>query len=307
MPLDMRLLKQLCEIPGTSGDERQVRDFILNYIRKHQKNWASKPVVLAGDDFQNCILLKFGTPRTAIFAHMDTVGFTVRYSNQLLPVGSPEAESGTVLVGQDARGPIVCTLEIDPDRHASYRFNRTIERGTPLSYQVHFRRKGQFIESAYLDDRLGVYNALQVAAKMNHGVIALSCWEEHRGGSVPYLIKYMHEQWGIQQALVSDITWSTDGVHPGKGVVISVRDRNIPRRGFVQKVIDIAWRQRIKFQLEVEGTGSSDGGELQLSPYPVDWCFVGAPQEHPHTPHERVHKADIDQMEAIYHALMAEL
>ncbi|MEJ0054909.1 MAG: hypothetical protein WDN75_04240 [Bacteroidota bacterium] len=66
---------------------------------------------------------------------MDTVGFTVRYFNQLLSVGSPDAEIGTRLVGHDSHGPIECELDFDKDEHALYKFGRPIERGTPLSYK----------------------------------------------------------------------------------------------------------------------------------------------------------------------------
>ena len=124
---------------------------------------------------------------------------------------------------------------------------------------------------------------------------------------MPYLAKYMYENWGVRQALISDITWVTDGVMHGQGVAISLRDRNVPRRSYVQKVVAIAEASGIDYQLEVEGAGSSDGRELQLSPYPFDWCFVGAPEDHVHSPDERVHKHDIDCMIALYSRLMEAL
>ncbi|MGC3989467.1 MAG: M20/M25/M40 family metallo-hydrolase [Chthoniobacteraceae bacterium] len=303
----MKLLQQLCSIPGTSGHESKMTEFLLQYIQKEKKKWKSKPEVYHGDGFQDCIVLKFGKPRTAIFAHMDTIGFTVRYFNQLLPVGSPDAEIGARLVGEDSQGPIECTLDFDKDNHALYKFGRPIERGTPLSYKIDFRDSKNFIESPYLDDRLGVYVALKVAETMKDGVIAFTCWEEHGGGSVPYIADFIFKKWGVKQALISDITWITDGVEHGKGVAISLRDRNIPRRSFIDKIIDIAAKHDVPYQLEVEGAGSSDGGELQRSPYPFDWCFVGAPELHPHSPNEKVHKKDIESMISLYQHAMKEL
>ena len=303
----MKLLKQLCEVHAPSGEERRMTEFLLNYIRKEKKNWKVEPDIYHGDMFQDCIVLKFGKPRTAIFAHIDSVGFTVRYFNQLLPIGSPDAPMGTKLVGQDSLGEIECELEYDKEDHAFYKFGRQIDRGTSLTYKVNFRETKTHVESAYLDNRLGVYNALKVAEKLKDGVVVFSCWEEHGGGSVPYLAKFIHEKWGVRQALVSDITWVSDGVDHGKGVVISMRDRNLPRRSFVDKIIDIATKRNIDFQLEVEGVGSSDGRELQLSPYPFDWCFVGAPEYKAHTPDEKVYKHDIDCMIALYRHLMKDL
>ena len=108
-------------------------------------------------------------------------------------------------------------------------------------------------------------------------------------------------------ALISDITWVSDGVEHGKGVVISLRDKNIPRRSFVNKIIAIAQKNKIDYQLEVEGSGSSDGGELQRGHLPFDWCFVGAPEQEAHSPHEKVHKKDIEWMIRFYQSAMAEL
>ncbi|AYB30227.1 M20/M25/M40 family metallo-hydrolase [Chryseolinea soli] len=303
----MKLLKQLCEIHAPSGNEVGMTKFLLSYIAKEKKKWKVKPEVFSGDEFQDCILLKFGEPRTAIFAHIDSIGFTVRYFNQLLPIGSPDAEMGTRLVGEDSHGPIECELEFDKDNHAFYKFGRQIDRGTDLTYKINFRETKEFIQSPYLDNRLGVYNALKVAETLKDGVIVFSCWEEHGGGSVPYLAKFMYENWNVSQALVSDITWVSDGVEHGKGVAISMRDRNLPRRSFVDRIIAIAKKRKIDHQLEVEGMGSSDGRELQTSPYPIDWCFVGAPEKDAHSPHEKVHKHDIDTMIKLYTVLMKDL
>jgi putative aminopeptidase FrvX len=303
----MKLLKELCSIHAPSGEEYRMTEFLLNYIGKVKRTWKVQPEIFHGNGLQDCIVLKFGSPRTAIFAHMDTTGFTVRYGNQLLPIGSPDAETGTPLVGADSFGPIECTLEYDHDDHALYKFPRAIERGTTLTYQVHFHESKTFIESAYLDNRLGVYASLKVAEQLQDGIIAFSCWEEHGGGSVPYLAKFIFERWNVTQALIADITWITDGVSPMKGVAISMRDRNIPRRSYVNRIIEVARKRNVSFQLEVEGVGSSDGRELQLSSYPFDWCFVGAPQHHPHSPKEKVYKQDIQSMIDLYQWLMTDL
>ena len=302
----MKLLKQLCEIAAPSGDEVAMKDFLLKYIGKEGKKWKVKPEIFK-DDLQDCLVLKFGKPRTAIFAHIDSIGFTVRYQNQLLPIGSPDADSGTLLIGKDSLGPIECEVEFDNDRHAFYKFPRQIDRGTTLTYKIDFRDTKQFIQSAYLDNRLGVYNALKVAESLKDGIIIFSCWEEHGGGSVPFLAKFIYEKWNINQALISDITWVSDGIYPGKGVAISMRDRNLPRRKYVDRIIAIAKKRKVDFQLEVEGAGSSDGRELQTSPYPFDWCFVGAPEHGAHTPDEKVHKHDIKTMIELYGWLMKDL
>jgi putative aminopeptidase FrvX len=304
---DWSLLKRLCEVPAPSGHEKPLSDFLLQWIKKEKKKWKVQPTIVVGEEFQDCIILKFGKPRTAIFAHMDSIGFTVRYFNQLLSIGSPDADMGTKLVGHDSLGPIECELEFDKEDHAFYKFGRPIDRGTCLTYKIDFRETKDYIETAYLDNRLGIYNALQVASTLKDGVIVFSCWEEHGGGSVGYLADYIYRKWKVRQALISDITWITEGVEHGKGVAISLRDKHIPRRSFVDKIIAIAGKNKIDYQLEVEGMGSSDGGEIQRSSNLFDWCFVGAPELNPHTPHEKVHKDDIRSMISLYQTLMKEL
>jgi len=86
-----------------------------------------------------------------------------------------------------------------------------------------------------------------------------------------------------------------------------MRDYSLPRKSFLNKIIDLANQSGIKFQLEVESTGGSDGGVLQKSDLPIDWCFIGAPEDNVHTPNEKVFKNDIIAMVDIYNFLMKKL
>jgi len=305
---NMQLLKQLCQIHAPSGNEKNMTDFLLNYIESHKVQWKVQPVIVNNEDFQDCILLVFGKPRTAVFAHMDSIGFTVRYGHQLVPIGGPATKTGYTLTGSDAEGEITCTLKYDEEEgELSYNYHREIERGTELVFKCDFRETDETVQSCYMDNRLGVWAALKLAETLENGIIAFSCWEEHGGGSVAYLAKYIYEHFHVRQALIADITWVTEGVQPGKGVVISMRDSLIPRRSYVQKIISIAKESGVDYQLEVEGAGGSDAKELQKAAYPWDWCFVGAPEDNVHTPDEIVNKKDIDSMVKLYQVLMEKL
>jgi putative aminopeptidase FrvX len=304
----MDLLKELCQIHAPSGNEVLMKEFILNYIKQQQQGWKVQPQVYADESLMDCIVLVFGKPRTAIFAHMDSIGFTVRYDNKLVPIGGPETKNGYTLVGKDAKGTVEATMVADEDGDIlCVDFERQIERGTELVFKADYRETEEYIQCCYLDNRLGVWNALKVAETLENGIICFSCWEEHGGGTVSILARFIYEKWGVRQALISDITWVTEGVKHGKGVAISMRDRSIPRRSFVNKIIDIAAQSDVPYQLEVEGFGGSDGKELQSSPYPFDWCFVGAPEDHVHSPDEKVHKKDIEAMWKLYEVLMQKL
>lgn len=296
----------MCAIHSPSGNEVAMKDFLLDYIKTEQKNWKHKPKVIHGKGFQDNIILVFGKPRTAIFAHTDSIGFTVRYGKQLVKIGGPQIIKGIELVGSDEKGKCEATLTIVKDK-LEYKAKRNFETGTELVFKANWREDKEYVQCCYMDNRLGCFNALKVAETLKDGVIVFSTWEEHGGGSVSYLQKYLVEHYNISQALISDISWISDGVFPAKGSVISMRDSMIPRRSYVNRIINIAKKHQLAYQLEVEGSGGSDAKELQMAENVWDWCFVGAAEQFVHTPDEKVHKKDIEGMIELYKALMKDL
>jgi putative aminopeptidase FrvX len=124
---------------------------------------------------------------------------------------------------------------------------------------------------------------------------------------VGFCAKFLLDRYAVRQALVCDITWVTEGVSHGKGVAISLRDSGVPRKSYTNRIVEIAKKSKIPFQLEVESAGGSDGTVLQRSSLPIDWCFIGAPEDGVHSPDEKVHKKDIEAMVGMYCKLMEEL
>lgn len=307
----MKLLKQLIEIRGASGDEATIKDFILQYVLENQEKWTVKPEIIHGKGFQDTLILVFGKPTTAIYAHTDTIGFSVAYDNQLYKIGGPRTNDNYALVGSDSQGEIETELMVIEDSHGGQSlrcvFPRTIDRGTNLTFKPNFREMDEYIQSPYLDNRLGVWNALKVAETLENGAIVFSTYEEHGGNSVGFTARYLWEKYGVSQALISDITWVTEGVVHGGGVAISMRDSGIPRKSYLNKIIQLANESGIKYQLEVESAGGSDGTMLQKTDLPIDWLFIGAPEDFVHSPDEKVFKYDIMCMVELYRFLMKKL
>jgi putative aminopeptidase FrvX len=307
----MKLLKELIEVRGASGDESRVRDFVIDYVKSNENKWTVQPEMFFGEGFQDTLILVFGQPRTAIFAHMDSIGFTVGYGKNLIKIGGPRTIDGMELVGSDSQGEIETELMViedhDGNRELQYVFEREIERGTILTFKPDFRETDDFIQSPYMDNRLGMWNALKVAETLENGAIVFSTYEEHGGNSVGFCGKFLQEKYGVNKALISDITWVTDGVPHGKGVAISMRDSSIPRRSFLNRIIELAKESTIQYQLEVESAGGSDGSALQKSDLAFDWCFIGAAEDNVHSPDELVAKYDIMCMVELYKYLMLHL
>ncbi len=309
------LLKEFCSTHAPSGEERAMRDVLLEKIETEKKNWRKEPRIHHGKGLQDCLILVFGEPRTAVFAHMDSVGFTVKNDQELVKIGGPKAESGYRLVGSDKHGEVECELQVEEEedekgrKHQTLKYDakRRIERGTSLTFKPNFREEEDHVQCCYMDDRMGVLNAFRVCETLENGAVVFSAWEEHGGGSVESLGRILYENYSVQRALISDITWATEDVHHGEGVAISMRDSGIPRRSFIEEVLEHAEESGIDHQLEVEGAGGSDGIALQRSPYPFDWCFIGAPESGVHSPDEKVHKGDAEAMTALYRYLMEKL
>lgn len=308
MASNYSLLKKLCGIAAPSGAESPMTEFLVDYVKKNKKKWKVIPKVLHGDKFHDSIILVFGKPKTAAFAHIDSIGFTVAYDNKLVPIGGPEADTGFELVGEDSKGKINTKIVADEkEQYLVCDFKRVIDRGTNLTFKCDFKDSEEYVQSCYLDNRLGVYTLLKVCETLENGAIVFSCYEEHGGGSVPYLIKYLYKKHKITQTLIADITWATAGIKLGEGVAISLRDSRIPRKKYLDKIVALTKHSGIKHQLEVESAGGSDGREIQNSPYPIDWCFIGAPEENVHSPNEKVHKKDIEAMINLYSYLLDKL
>jgi putative aminopeptidase FrvX len=83
-----------------------------------------------------------------------------------------------------------------------------------------------------------------------------------------------------------------------------MRDSGLPRRSFLKEILKHAADSGVKYQLEVESAGGSDGTMLQKTDVPFDWVFIGAPEDNVHTPHEKVYKFDIACMLEMYKYLM---
>lgn len=307
----MKLLKKLTEIRGAVSDEATIAAFIVDYVKSNPSKFKVQPEIITGDGFQDCVIMVFGQPRTAIYAHMDTIGFSTGYDKELIKVGGPRLIDGIQLVGSDSQGEIETELMVieneDGTKDLQYVLDREIDRGTLLTFKPNFRETDEYIQSPYMDNRLGVWNALKVAETLENGAIVFSTYEEHGGNAVGFCAKYLYEKYGVRQALISDITWVTPGVPHGKGVAISMRDSMLPRRSYLNRIIELAKESGVAFQLEVESAGGSDGGVLQKSDLPMDWCFIGAPEDNVHTPDELVYKYDIMCMVELYRYLIKHL
>ena len=299
----MELLKSICSIHAPSGEEFRVRDFIIDYVEQNMSTWKQKPTILSGKGFQDNLMLCFGAPQLGVMAHMDSVGFTVGYNNELIPIGTPASGDNAVI--RDINNKEVNVYYDNQQKNWITKNCGLLEPGTTFTWKPTFNIVDNNIESPFLDNRLGIYTLLKIAPNAENVIFAFSTYEEiSGGGSARFLAKKIYEDYNVDQILISDITWVTNNVNAGDGVVVSLRDMSIPRKLFVDKIRNTIAKSNTKYQFEVESAGGSDGTAIQNSEYPIDWIFIGAPEINPHGSVEIVNINDIDSMIDAYSFLL---
>lgn len=300
----MEQLLALLALPGVCGDEGPVADWLENELRSQ-----SSVVLLRLSD---CVIAIRGTPRVAIFAHIDTTGFTLGYGCRLIPIGDPDPKDGDPVRLATAAAAVDAATEPGwgtvylRDKHGDdlrlRRMGGADCTGTTPGTRWIYNRPPQFddaggiLTAPYLDNRAGVWCALRVLERCENIAIAFTTGEEQHGHGARVCADWLYRERGITQALIADMTWHTRHTPRGGGPVISLRDACCPRQAFLERVLAFAEASGIPFQREIQDEGSSDGGYLLRSSVPIDWAFVGAAQKKPHTSRESVSLSDLESM-----------
>jgi putative aminopeptidase FrvX len=280
-------LRALTAIEGTSGDESRILAAVA-------ERCAPLPG-LRSERIQDNLIVWRGRPQVALFAHMDTVGFTLGYERELIRIGGPHVDGGeglrSTVGGTTYEGRL-------SKRGDDWLLEGPSEAppGSRWVYDSALELDEVKVRGPYLDNRAGVWSALEVLRDCEDVAVAFTTNEEHSGRGAVTCARWLHFELGIRQALISDITWHTRFIRCGRGPAVSLRDRNLPRQAFLDRALAAAEASGIPFQREIESDGSSDGGAIERSGIPIDWLFVGAPQEDSHTPHEVVDLNDLHAM-----------
>jgi endoglucanase len=183
------LIEDLCQLPGTSGNEELVRDFILNQAKPFiDEYWI--------DSIGNLILLKRGLScrkKVVFWAHMDEVGFMVKHieKNGMIrfsAVGGIEASilpAKRVLIhGKETLNGVIGikpihlqgsqellqaikkdSLYIDTGYGSSDELKKIIQLGDSITFDTPFSSHGKLWKAKAFDDRAGCAIMLETLNK----------------------------------------------------------------------------------------------------------------------------------------------
>lgn len=300
--LDQKLLLTLLKADtSVSGCEKKFSNFLKVLLGLSPYRGSAKRFLVTPMPDGTIIVVK-GKPRSAIFAHLDTVGYTVGYNHELINIGWPNTEKGDQLIDEK---PAYHRATVD--KKLTYTSDKKIPPGTRLSFDNPPVIDDEYVKSAYLDDRIGMYIALETLRAVPNVAIAFTTREEMDQSGAVSAARYLADKEDIIDFLIADITWATEHIKLGNGVVISARDETLPKRRLLDTAINTASLEKIKWQLEIESSGMSDGhGVLQSGTF-SGFCFIGVPIKGYHSPREKAALADIVEALKLYKALVRRL
>lgn len=333
----IKLLKELCDARGVSGDDSEVKEIIIREI----KPYCDKLYV---DRVGNLIAFKKGakTPKNKIMfcAHTDEVGMMI---TGILKDGTLtfEAVGGIdprvlsakrVLVG-DLRGvicskPIHCKsaderkkavpakeLVIDIGAHCRKEAEKFVKIGDTVTFCSEFVHIGEHkIKAKALDDRLGCWimcNILKNDIEYDAYFAFTQCEEVGCRGAVSAA---MHIRPDIGVVLETTTAADIYGVSGDKrvcaqdgGAVISIMDSGtIYDRGLYLLAVECAEKNNIKWQTKTMIAGGNDSRSVQKAGNGAKVLAVSAPCRYLHTPSCVIDMRDADSMEKLCMKLIEE-
>jgi endoglucanase len=328
--MNLELLRKLTSTTGISGFEDSVRAVVEAEIA---------PLVddVRTDRLGNLIATKRGSggPTVLVAAHMDEIGFLVRFVDErgflrLQHLGSFDPRvllAQRVIVhtasGELVRGTIETTSE---PLHfgtptAAWRPNihdlfvdvgpavDRIEIGDMVTLDRDMYVTDDRVTARALDDRLGVYAMIEAIRNLaDHAatIVAVATTQEEVGSRGAVVAGFDIDP---DICIALDLTVANDipGSAPdqevtrlGQGPAVKIFDTTqISHRGIVRQIREIARELTIPLQLEVLNHGGTDASLIQRLRKGVSVATLSIPARYLHTVNETVAISDVDHCVAI--------
>lgn len=312
----VELLKTLTEAHGVSGNENEIRE-----ILKKEAALLSDDVSI--DRMGNLIAVKKGTKsakKVIIAAHMDEVGLIIHTiaDNGYLKFSAVGSIDPRVLISKRVKigkkkipgviGLKAIHLQEPEERKSAVKIKQMyidigakskeealkyVSLGDYASFDTEFATFGNgLIKAKSLDDRLGCAILLEMLkTRFPFDLYAVFTVQEEVGlrgaGAAAFAIK-------PSMALIIEGTTCSDvpGVEEhmrstrlGKGPAITIMDRtSYSSKWMVDKIIEAAKNENIKFQIKESVSGGNDAGVIQLSGEGIKTAVVSIPCRYIHSP-----------------------
>jgi endoglucanase len=314
------MLKELCEMPGVSGDEGRVR----NYIRKRIEHKVDE---IVEDPYGNLIARKGGSRgrRILLAAHMDEVGLMITGIEKsgllrfhAIGIMPHVLLAKRVLIGENkvcgviGHKPVHLTkdkemkkpadakgLFIDTGAASKEAVSKLVTVGDYATFDTEFRENGDLIKGKAFDNRIGCHILMRLIESDLPLYYAFTVQEEvglRGAGIAAYRVK---PDIAFAVDTTSSGEWPEEKDVPkypviGKGPTITVADRRVicdPK--IVQTLRKTAEAERIPYQIKRPMVGGTDAGTMHLVREGVRCGVVAVPARYIHSPLAIASKRDI--------------
>lgn len=320
------MLKDLCLLNGTSGDEVRVRDYIINEI----KDYCTYEV----DNLGSVIAYKKGKKKpnktVSVNAHMDEVGFIITGITsdgylRFAPVGGIDTKvclDRAVTVGENRingviadkayhlledsekdKAPSFDKLLIDIGAKSETEAQFVVSLGDFAYFESDYAELGNgYIKAKALDDRIGCMLMIElIKSELEYDTVFCFNVQEEVGlrGS-----KCTSFAVGADVSIVLEATTAgdLDGVEGadrvcvlGNGGVVSFMDnRTIYDRELYKLAMNTAEENNIPVQTKTAVAGGNDAGAIQTSGKGAKVMALSLPCRYIHSPSSVVKQSDID-------------
>jgi putative aminopeptidase FrvX len=324
--MNLELLRELSEASGVPGQESAIRDIVTREL---------SPMAELSTDAMGSITARMGGsgPKVMIAAHMDEIGFVVRYVDdkgflKIHPLGGfdPRMMCAQRVTVFTTEGPRVGTMMpgVKPKHMLSAdEANKPLattdffidcgltgeeaKRIVPLGSMVAMRRECQEMGSLFtgkaMDDRVAVFvmiEALKNAKNVQAEIHAVATVQEEiglRGAAAAGSGIAPDICIALDITLANDIPGIPDDMAVtklGAGAAIKVLDGSlICHPGIVADFKRLAEEKGIAHQMELLPMGGTDAGGVQRLHGGIPSFTLSIPCRYVHTVNETVHKDDV--------------
>lgn len=332
MPINTKLLGEICTVPGAPGFEKKIRELVLKEIKG-----LVDEVEL--DNMGNIYAIKRGNKpederkRVMIGAHMDEIGFIVTHIDdkgfiRFHTLGGFDPKTLTAqrvlvhgkkdVIGVMASKPIHVMSAAERDKPAKIsdffidtglsakEVKKLINIGDPITREREFIEMGECVNGKSLDNRLAVFILIETLRSLKkkkvpydiYGVFTVQEEVGIRGANVAALKINPDFGFGLDTTIAFDLPGAA--AHEmitklGEGTAIKIMDAStICDYRMVEYMKKMAEKHKIKWQPEILTAGGTDTAGIQRMT--EGGSIAGAisiPTRHLHQVIEMAHKNDI--------------
>ena len=323
--MDEKLLFEMLNAPGVSGNEKVIRDLIYKEIKKHVDE-------IRIDKMGNLIARKKGKkPRVMLAAHLDEIGLIIKKITSkghiyISPLGgieplnllgqrvqietkSKKSAVYGIITTKDLQEsieieelPLMDEIYVDTGltkKELEKLGARVGSYAVPIQTATHLGSKN-IISGKALDDRLGCYILVDLIKRLkktkNDIYFVFTVQEEVGLYGAKTSAFQIEPDWGIAVDVTSARDNEKDSSNMiGKGPCVTVKDADmVANRGINDWLSKIAKKKKIKLQWEVSDAGTTDAMRISVSRGGVPSTVVGPAIRNIHSSVEIAHLKDIE-------------